>query len=201
MAIATKPTTKLEFKRRSKDDAKKIMIYGNDGSGKSVFAEKYCKDNGLKPVCIDIDDTNYTDVPIVNIDISSDLKTYNGLIEIIDAITESEEFDTIILDGLTSLLELLVSTAKGLAKYSDRATRFQKILRKLQMSGKHLIFIGQADMEVIYNDDHQSSKAVIKINSIVNEKYHCYITDKGEYKVDTVKYRTVKDNKGIKGGN
>lgn len=194
MAIATKPTTKLEFKRRSKDDAKKIMIYGNDGSGKSVFAEKYCKDNGLKPVCIDIDDTNYTDVPIVNIDISSDLKTYNGLLEIIDAITETEEFDTIILDGLTSLLELLVSTAKGLAKYSDRATRFQKILRKLQMSGKHLIFIGQADMEVIYNDDHQSSKAVIKINSIVNEKYHCYITPQGDYKVDTVKYRTI--NKG-----
>ena len=191
MAIATKPTTKLQFKHRNKNDAKKIMIYGNDGTGKSVFAEKYCKDNGLKPVCIDIDDTNYTDVPIVNIDISSDLKTYNGLIEIIDAITETEEFDTIILDGLTSLLELLVSTAKGLAKYSDRATRFQKILRKLQMSGKHLIFIGQADMEVIYNDDHQSSKAVIKINSIVNEKYHCYTTPQGDYKVDTVKYRTL----------
>ena len=59
------------------------------------------------------------------------------------------------------------------------------------MSGKNIIWIGQADMEVIYNDDHQSNKQVIKINSIVNEKYHTYIDKQGQYQVETMKYRSV----------
>ena len=42
----------------------------------------------------------------------------------------------------------------------------------MMSSRKNLIFIGQADMEVIYNEEFQSNKMVIKINSIVNEKYH-----------------------------
>ena len=79
-------------------------------------------------------------------------------------------------------------------KYSDRAERFGDILRLLQSSGKHLIFIGQADMEVIFTEEYQSNKMVIKINSIVNEKYHCIKTPKGSFKVETIKYRTAEDN-------
>ena len=181
----------LTFKTRGVNDKKRVMIYGNDGTGKSTYAEKYCKDNGLSPVCIDVDDTNYTSVPLVEIDTRSDVTTFKSIIEVIELITEDERFDTIIVDGVTSLMEMLVSKAPGLKKYADRAERFTQILRKIQMSGKNVIWVGQADMKVIYTEDHQSNKIVIKINSIVNEKYHCYITNKGEYKVETEKFRSI----------
>jgi adenosyl cobinamide kinase/adenosyl cobinamide phosphate guanylyltransferase len=183
----------LKFKKRNATtNLKKVMVYGHDGTGKSTFAENYCKENNLNPVVIDIDDTNYTDLPILELDFGSDVKTFNQMKQAISEISKSDEFDTIILDGVTSLLEMLVSNAKGLAKYSDRATRFQKILQLLLSSGKHLIFIGQADMEVIFTEDFQSSKMVIKINSIVNEKYCCYVDDKGNYTYEVMKFRKVK---------
>lgn len=181
----------LKFKVRGESDKKKVMIYGNDGTGKSTFAEKYCEEHDLKPICIDVDDTNYTKVPIVEVDLSSDLKAYKFVKNIVNTISQSEEFDTIIFDGVTSYLEMLVSKANGLKKYSDRAERFQDVLRTMLASGKHLIFIGQADMKVIYNEEHQSNKMVIKINSLVNEKYHCYIDEKGRYQTETVKYRSI----------
>lgn len=186
-------STGLKFKVRGKSDKKKVMIYGNDGTGKSTFAETYCKEHNLTPIVIDVDDTNYTSLPIVEVDLSSDLKAYKFVKNIVNEVSNSEEFDTIILDGVTSYLEMLVSKANGLKKYSDRAERFQDVLRTLLSSGKHLIFIGQADMKVIYNEEHQSNKMVIKINSLVNEKYHCYIDEKGKYQVETVKYRTIKE--------
>ena len=195
MALKTKTpvqsSTGLKFKTRGKNDLKKVMIYGNDGTGKSTFAETYCEKNGLKPIVIDVDDTNYTNLPIVEVDLSSDLKAYKFVKNIVNEVVQSGEFDTIILDGVTSYLEMLVSKANGLKKYSDRAERFQDVLRCLLTSGMNLIFIGQADMKVIYTEEHQSNKMVIKINSLVNEKYHCYITPKGEYKVETVKFRSA----------
>lgn len=197
MALKTRTpvqsSTGLKFKVRGKDDLKKVMIYGNDGTGKSTFAETYCNNNGLKPVVIDVDDTNYTNLPIVEVDLSSDLKAYKFVKNIVNEVLQSGEFDTIILDGVTSYLEMLVSKANGLKKYSDRAERFQDVLRTLLSSGMNLIFIGQADMKVIYNEEHQSNKMVIKINSLVNEKYYCYIDEKGRYKTKTVKYRAVED--------
>ncbi len=183
----------LTFKTRGANDKKKIMIYGNDGTGKSTYAETYCKEHGLSAVCIDIDDTNYTSIPLVEIDTRTDLTTYKSILEVIELITEDDRFDTIIVDGVTSLIEMLVSKANGLKKYSDRSERFTQILRKIQASGKNVIWIGQADMKVIYTDDHQSNKIVIKINSMVNEKYHCYVTNKGEYKVETEKYRSISE--------
>lgn len=193
MAITTKQTPNIKFKVRGAEDKKKVLIYGNDGTGKSTYAETYCKQHGLKPIVIDIDDTNYTNLPIVDVDLSNDLKAYKFMKNVINQIAKSDDFDTIIFDGVTSYLEMLVSKANGLKKYSDRAERFQDVLRCLQASGKHLIFIGQADMQVIYTEEHQSNKMVIKINSIVNEKYLCSITPKGEYKVDTIKFRGVQN--------
>ena len=184
--------TGLKLKnRKTTKSKKKVLIYGNDGSGKSTYAAKYCKANGLKGVVVDIDDTNYTDMDIVEVDLSTDMKAYKFMKNIIDLVNKSDEYDTIIIDGVTSYLEMLVSKANGLKKYSDRAERFNDVLRQLLNSNLNLIFIGQADMEVIYNEDHQSNKSVIKINSLVNEKYHTYITPKGEYKVETMKYRGV----------
>ena len=180
----------LQFKKRGNNDLKKVMVYGKDGSGKSTFAETYCRENNLHPVVIDIDDTNYTNLPILELNLKNDLATFKSINNAIIEITKTPEFDTIILDGVTSLLEMLVSNAKGMAKYSDRAVRFQKILQGLLSSGKHLIFIGQADMEVIYTEEVQSSKMVIKVNSIVNEKYLCERNEKGEFTHKVVKFRT-----------
>ena len=184
-------TTELNFKTRGAGDKKKVLIYGGDGTGKSTYAADYCKENGLKAVCIDIDDTNYTNIPIVEIDTRSDVTTFNSICKVLELLSNDDRFDTIIIDGVTSLIEMLVSKANGLKKYSDRSERFTKILRLVQMSGKNVIWIGQADMEVIYNEEHQSNKIVIKINSIVNEKYHCYINEKGNYDVETIKFRSV----------
>lgn len=183
----------LTFKTRGVNDKKKVMIYGNDGTGKSTYAEKYCKEHNLKAVCIDVDDTNFTSIPLVEIDTRTDVTTFNSICQVIDLITEDERFDTIIIDGVTSLIEMLVSKANGLKKYSDRSERFTKILRKIQASGKNVIWIGQADMKVIYTEEHQSNKIVIKINSIVNEKYHCYIDNKGNYEVETEKIRRISE--------
>jgi adenosyl cobinamide kinase/adenosyl cobinamide phosphate guanylyltransferase len=193
MALKSKtaPVNGLTFKNRGANDKKKVLIYGNDGTGKSTYAEKYCKNNQLNAVCIDIDDTNYTSIPLVEIDTRTDLTTFNSICQVIELITEDDRFDTIIVDGVTSLIEMLVSKANGLKKYSDRSERFTKILRLLQSSGKNIIWIGQADMKVIYTEDHQSNKIVIKINSIVNEKYHCYISKNGKYEVETEKIRRI----------
>ena len=178
--------------RKTTQNKKKVLIYGNDGSGKSTFAEQYCKDNNLKAVVVDIDDTNYTDMDIVEVDLSSDLKAYKFMKNIIALVDKDPNYDTIIIDGVTSYLEMLVSKANGLKKYSDRAERFNDVLRDLLHTNLNLIFIGQADMKVIYSEDHQSNKSIIKINSLVNEKYHTYITKNGnktEYKFETEKYR------------
>lgn len=182
----------LRFKNRQEGPRlKKVLVYGMDGSGKSTFAEQYCRENDLNPVCIDIDDTNYTNVPIVEVNLTTDLTTYNTVKGVIQEITKTNDFDTIILDGVTSLLELLTSKAKGMAAYSDRSKRWNDILRALLVSGKNIIFVGQIDMELIYTPDAQSSKAVIKVNSMVNEKYYTYIDDKGQYCHDVKKFRTL----------
>lgn len=185
----------LKFKDPRKDELKKVLIYGKDGTGKSTFASNYCKEHNLSAVVIDIDDTNrtslYSEGRVLNLPLKNSLQTFNNVRGAIDEIAKTDEFDTIVLDGVTSLLEMLVSDAKGLAKYSDRATRFQKIIQSLIASEKNLIFIGQADMEVIYNEEFQSSKVVIKVNSLVNEKYLCELDDKGNFTHKVMKFRTV----------
>lgn len=184
----------LKFKNPANDNLRKVMVYGLDGSGKSTFAADYCKKHHLNPVVIDVDDTNKTSLfmegRVLQIEMKSDLSTFRNVKSTIEEIKKTE-FDTIILDGVTSLLEMLTSDAKGLAQYSDRAKRFNKILQALLDSGKHIIFIGQIDMEVIYTEDFQSPKAVIKVNSLVNEKYLCYIDGKGNYTHEVKKYRTI----------
>lgn len=194
MALKSKeaPTSGLTFKTRSADDKKKVMIYGNDGTGKSTFAETYCKNNGLNPVVIDIDDTNFTSLPIVELEFEeSNKRNWLRIRDTFKKVCLCDDFDTIVIDGVTSLLEMLVSDANGLKAYKDRADRFNELLLLLQRSNKHLIYIGQADMKVIYSEDHQSNKSVIKVNSIVNEKYYCYFDEKGKFKVTTEKFRRV----------
>lgn len=177
----------LKFKQRGTNDLKKVLIYGADGSGKSTFAADYCREHNLNPVVIDIDDTNYTNLPIVDIDLSADLVAFRNIIKTIKEI-KNTDFDTIILDGVTSLLEILTSKAKGIKKYSDRAERFNAILNELLSSQRNIIFIGQIDLKVIHNEEFQSPKPVVKINSIVNEKYLCK-RENGKFSHEVEKYR------------
>lgn len=179
----------FKLKKRGVDDAKKILIYGNDGTGKSAFASEYCKEHGLNPIVIDIDDTNYTDCDIVDLTLVSDIKTFNNVKACIEEISRTDKYDTIILDGVSSLIEMLVSKDPGIKKYEVRNDRFKQILKAIRKSGKHIIFIGQADLRVVCNEDFQSNKLIIKVNSIVNEKYHCFIDDDGKYCYEVEKFR------------
>ena len=181
----------LKLKNRSENPRKKVLIYGLDGTGKSTFAETYCKENGLNPIVIDIDDTNFTGLDILDLRFANDMQTYTIVKNTIKEIGKTPEYDTIILDGVSSLLEMLTSKAKGMAAYSDRSKRWNDILFELENTHKNLIFIGQIDLEMLFNDDYQPSKAVIKVNSLVNEKYRCYINDKGNYTYETKKFRTL----------
>lgn len=181
----------LKLKNRSENPRKKVLIYGLDGTGKSTFAETYCKENGLNPVVIDIDDTNFTGLDILDLRFANDMQTYTIIKNTIKEIGKTAEYDTIILDGVSSLLEMLTSKAKGMAAYSDRSKRWNDILFELENTHKNIIFIGQIDLEMLFNDDYQPSKAVIKVNSLVNEKYCCYIDDKGNYTYETKKFRTL----------
>ena len=48
-------------------------------------------------------------------------------------------------------------------------------------------------MKVSEDDSQQPSKAIIHVNSLINERYYCYVVPKGkekEYKVDTEVKRT-----------
>ena len=181
----------LKLKNRSENPRKKVLIYGLDGTGKSTFAETYCKENGLNPVVIDIDDTNFTGLDILDLRFANDMQTYTIIKNTIKEIGKTAEYDTIILDGVSSLLEMLTSKAKGMAAYSDRSKRWNDILFELENTHKNIIFIGQIDLEMLFNEDYQPSKAVIKVNSLVNEKYCCYIDDKGNYTYETKKFRTL----------
>lgn len=181
----------FKLKKRGIDDAKKVLIYGNDGTGKSTLASEYCRTNGLNPIVIDIDDTNYTDCDILDLTLTNDLKTFNAIKEAIQHISKSD-YDTIILDGVSSLIEMLVSKDPGIKKYEVRNDRFKQILKAIRASGKNIIFIGQADMRVVCNEDFQSNKLIIKVNSIVNEKYHCFIDDDGKYSWEIEKFREAK---------
>ena len=187
MAIVNNNPGLKIHKRSEEKNLKKVMVYGLDKSGKSTFVEKYCKENGLKAVVIDIDDTNYTDMDLITPDTSSAVKTQQTLINSINMI-QTTDYDTIVIDGVSSLLEHLTGVGKGMNIYSDRSKSWNMILRKLKNCGKHLIFVGQIDMRVDEDPSTPPSKAIIHVNSMVNEKYYCYTVTKDkkkEYLVET----------------
>ena len=179
--------TGLSFKTRGADNKKKVLIYGQDGSGKSTYAEKYCRENGLNPVVLDIEDTNYTSLPMLNeFDLSTDVKSYRFMKQVLDEITETD-FDTIIIDGVDSLIESFISNANGLKCYADRSKTFLRFIKDCLATQKHLIFVGQSPVDLDYykGGDAKPNTCIVKLNAMVNEKYK--IGDK--FKVETVKYR------------
>lgn len=179
----------LRFKKRNQIP-KKVLVYGLDGTGKSTFAETYCTQNNLKAVCLDVDDTNFTQIPLVEFERSNHIKVKEQVLKFIDDVKDSEDFDTVIIDGVSSLLNLLVSNSKGLKMYGDRTVALNKIINELARSKLNFILVGQIDLET--EDKEDISTAVVNINSIVNEKYYCY-KEKGEYLYETRKCRVADD--------
>ena len=196
MALKSKAPTStggLTFKKRGADNKRKVLIYGQDGSGKSTYAEKYCRDHSLNPVVLDIEDTNYTDLPMLNeFDLSSDVKAYRFMKQVLDEITQTE-FDTIIIDGVDSLIESFISNANGMKCYADRSKTFLRFVKDCLKTNRNLIFVGQSPVDLDYykGTDAKPNACIVKLNAMVNEKYR--IGDK--YKVETVKYRVYKGDK------
>lgn len=151
----------------------KVLIYGLDGTGKSTAAELYCRKRGLKPVCIDFDKTNWTDVPKLKLKMSDAKSVMINIKSIIRDITHSE-YDTLILDGVGTLTDLLIPENVKLSQqaYLQRTTLFKKIWKCLLTSDVNVIFIGQKDL--IVTEENESSKLAEKINNMVDWKFQCH---------------------------
>ena len=186
--LTQEKTGKFQFKKRSKMNRRKVLIYGNDGSGKSTYAETYCKEQNLNPVVLDLEDTNYTDLPMLSeFDLTTDVKAYRFMNSVLAEISENEEFDTIIIDGVDSLIEAFISNANGLKCYADRSKTFIRFTKDCLKTGKNLIFVGQSPVDLDYykGSDAKPNSCIVKLNAMVNEKYR--LGDK--FQVETVKYR------------
>lgn len=189
MALKSKevPVSNIIFTKRGADNKRKVLIYGKDGSGKSTYAEKYCMDHNLNPVVLDIEDTNYTSLPMLSeFDLSTDVKAYRFMKQVLDEIAVSD-YDTIIIDGVDSLIESFISNANGLKCYADRSKTFIRFTKDCLNTGKNLIFVGQSPVDLDYYNgtDTKPNSCIVKLNAMVNEKYRV-----GEkFKVETVKYR------------
>lgn len=181
----------LEIKRRKEEPSlKKILIGGRDGTGKSTFAEKYCKENNINAVVIDLEDTNFTSMPIINnLDISNDRKAIKNMESTILEI-KKEGYTGICIDGIDVYIEALISNAQGLKAYSDRSKNFSKFVKILRKSGLHFILIGQAPILLDWYDgtEENPNKPIVRCNSMCNEVYKC-IKDKDRFEVETLKLR------------
>ena len=151
----------------------KVLIYGLDGTGKSTAAEKYCQKRGLKPVCVDFDKTNWTNVPKLKLSMR-DAKTVMTNIKLMIRDITASEYDTIILDGVGTLTDLLIPENVKLSQqaYLQRTNLFKKIWKCLLTSDVNVIFIGQKDL--IVTEENESSKLAEKINNMVDWKFQCH---------------------------
>ncbi|MDO5849273.1 MAG: ATP-binding protein [Methanobrevibacter sp.] len=161
----------LKFKK--KEDKKiKTLIYGLDGTGKSTAAERYCKKKGLSPVVLDMDDTNHTELPILDLKITGPNMLVTAISNIITDICQSKDFDTLIIDGVGSLTDLLIpNDAKGQQAWLNRSQNFNKLWKCMRKSDINVIFIGQKDL--IVTEENESSKISEKINNMVDWKFEC----------------------------
>lgn len=178
-------------KRKDIKSLKKVLIVGETKHGKSTFAEKYCKDNDLKALVCDFENTNFTDMDlIVDFDLSNDVKLFRGLNKLIKEVIDSD-YDTIVLDGIDSVIEGFISNANGLKAYADRSKTFSRLMNELDKSGLNVIFVGQepANLEYYKDSDEKPNKCIVRLNARVNETYLCIKDGKGEFSVKCLNKR------------
>ena len=178
-------------KRKDGNNLEKVLIFGEDGSYKSSFAEKYCVKKGLKPIVLDFDRTNYSNLDIVDdFDLSNDRRAFKGINTVLDEISKLE-YDTVIMDGITTVIESFIGSGSGLSAYSSRSKLFYKLIHKLQGMNKHLIFIGQEDADLdFYKENESPSKVIIRLNAICNKKFRCSKVGSNKFNVECIKDRS-----------
>lgn len=175
-------------KRKDIKSLKKVLIVGETKHGKSTFAEKYCKDNGLNAVVCDFENTNFSNMDIVlDFDLSNDVKLFRSLKKFIKEVVDSD-YDTIVLDGIDSVIEGFISNASGLKAYADRSKTFARLINELDNSGLNVIFIGQSPADIDYYKDSEEkpNKCIVRLNARVNTVFRCHKDEKGNYTVETV---------------
>lgn len=182
----------MNIKKRSENNnLERILIIGQDGSFKSNFAAKYCEKTKLNPIVLDFDKTNYSNLDIVDdFDLSNDRRAFKGINTVLDEISKLE-YDTVIMDGITTVIESFIGSGSGLSAYSSRSKLFYKLIHKLQGMNKHLIFIGQEDADLdFYKENESPSKVIIRLNAICNKKFRCSKVGANKFNVECIKDRS-----------
>ena len=180
-------------KRKDIKSLKKVLIVGETKHGKSTFAEKYCKNNGLNAVVCDFENTNFTDMDLlVDFDLTNDRKLFRTLHKLIKEV-EASDYDTIVLDGIDSVIEGFISDANGLKAYADRSKTFARLMNDLDNSHLNVIFISQLPGYLDYYKDSEEkpNKCVVRLNARVNETYLCFKDNNSKFEVKTVNKREV----------
>ena len=150
---------------------RKVLFYGKDGVGKSTRAAQYVAVKRLKAVCVDVDETNFTDLPIVDVDFSNPLKAYQNMLRVIDEVKKSE-YDTLVIDGVGSWIQYM--TPKKDPYMAMRNARFNEVMKELRNSKLNVILIAQVDFYVEDpGKEEKNNKMVVYLNGWVNEKYYC----------------------------
>lgn len=175
-------------KRKDIKSLKKVLVVGETKHGKSTFVEEYCKENGLNAVVCDFENTNFTDMDlIVDFDLSNDRKLFRSLHKLIKEV-EASDYDTIVLDGIDSVIEGFISDANGLKAYADRSKTFARLMNDLDNSKLNLVYISQMPGYLDYykNSEENPNKCIVRLNARVNTVFVCRKDDKGNYSVETV---------------
>ena len=174
----------------------KVLIYGNPGTGKTTSAWKYCQRKEYNPIVFDNNDTNFTDMPNLDVDFKKNhLSILQNMTRFIPHLKQAG-YDTIVFEDIGNLFELLTppSTQKNqLLAYKARSDNIKKLIGCLDKSGCNMIFIGQSDMiiadKVNKNDTENYSKPVVLINALVNFAYYTYKPDENTFEWTCTKYR------------
>ena len=177
-------------KRKDGNNIITALFYGDDGTGKSTAVEKYCKENGLNALVFDLDNTNYTSMDIVTeFDLSNDRRTNKCMVEYLDEFKKLD-YDTLVIDGIDTLIEALTGSGQGMSAYSSRSKLFYKLIHKIKSLKCNVIYIGQKPMDInSYGVDESPNKLIVRVNALCNEKYHCIRDKNGRFEVETTKYR------------
>jgi len=179
----------LKIKSR-REIPRKVLFYGKDGTGKSTQAEKYCEVKKLNPVCVDVDETNFTGVPVADVDLSTPLKAYQNMLQFIEDVKESDDFDTLMIDGISSWIQMM--TPKKDPYMANRNSRFNEVMKELRNSRLNIILIGQVDLYIEDpGKDEKNNKMMVYLNGWVNEKYYCSRDEHGKFSCMAEKKREI----------
>lgn len=150
---------------------RKVLFYGKDGTGKSTQAARYVKAKRLKAVLVDVDKTNFTDLPRAKVDFSNPTKAYTNMLQLITDVIESD-FDTLVIDGISSWIQFMTPKKDPFAQ--NRNSRFNEVMKELRNSNLNIILIGQVDLYIEDpGKEEKNNRMMVYLNGWVNEKYYC----------------------------